>query len=114
MMALASVYPNSRFHGFDLCEDAFAETAAEARTKGLENLRFEARDLSAANELGRFDLVTTFDAVHDQADPKAFLRLVQQSMRPGGVFLMQDIGGSLWQKLRLTLCHLTVAEVVIA
>lgn len=94
MMALASVYPNSRFHGFDLCEDAFAQTAAEARTKGLENLHFEARDLSAANELGRFDLVTAFDAVHDQADPKAFLRLVRQSMRPGGVFLMQDIGGS--------------------
>lgn len=94
MMALASVYPNSRFHGFDLCEDVFSETAAEARTKGLKNLHFEVRDLSTANELGRFDLVTAFDAVHDQADPKAFLRLVRQSMRPGGVFLMQDIGGS--------------------
>jgi 2-polyprenyl-3-methyl-5-hydroxy-6-metoxy-1,4-benzoquinol methylase len=94
MMALARVYPNSRFHGFDLCEDAFAETAAEAGSEGLKNLHFEACDLSAANEVGSFDLVTAFDAVHDQADPKAFLCLVRQSLRSGGVFLMQDIGGS--------------------
>ncbi|PVB61907.1 methyltransferase domain-containing protein [Labrenzia sp. 011] len=94
MMALARAYPDSRFHGFDLCEDAFAETAVKARREGLENLYFEARDLSCADEVGRFDLVTAFDAVHDQADPRGFLRLIRQSLRSGGVFLMQDIGGS--------------------
>lgn len=94
MTTLAKAFPNSRFHGFDLCEDAFADTAAEARFEGLENLVFEARNLSSARSVGTFDLVTAFDAVHDQADPKGFLRLVRRSVRPGGVFLMQDIGGS--------------------
>lgn len=94
MMALARAFPNSRFHGFDLCEDAFAGTAAEAASEGLTNLRFDAQDLSSGNTVGTFDLVTAFDAVHDQADPKGFLRLIRQSLRPGGVFLMQDIGGS--------------------
>ncbi|WP_411892810.1 class I SAM-dependent methyltransferase [Yoonia sp. SDW83-1] len=94
MMALAHSFPNSRFHGFDLCEDAFAETAAEARFEGLKNLIFHARDLSSGHAVGTFDLVTAFDAVHDQADPKGFLRLVRHSLREDGVFLMQDIGGS--------------------
>ncbi|MCA8884757.1 MAG: methyltransferase domain-containing protein [Rhodobacteraceae bacterium] len=94
MLALAKAFPNSRFAGFDLCEDAFRDTAAEAAFEGLANLRFEARDLSSGAPVGQVDLVTAFDAVHDQADPKGFLRLVRQSLRPGGVFLMQDIGGS--------------------
>lgn len=94
MMALAKAFPNSRFVGFDLCEDAFRETATAAAFEGLANLGFEARDLSSGAPVGTFDLITAFDAVHDQADPKGFLRLVRQSLRPGGVFLMQDIGGS--------------------
>lgn len=94
MMTLARAYPESRFCGFDLCEDAFADTQAEARSQGLGNLRFEARDLSSAQSVGTFDLVTAFDAVHDQADPMGFLRLIRRSLRPGGIFLMQDIGGS--------------------
>lgn len=94
MMTLAQVFPKSRFHGFDLCADAFADTVAEAHDLGLANLSFHAGDLSSAERVGDFDLVTAFDAVHDQADPKGFLRLVRRSLRPGGVFLMQDIGGS--------------------
>jgi SAM-dependent methyltransferase len=94
MLALARAFPRSRFTGFDLCADAFAETQDEARWEGLRNLYFEARDLSSTPSLGQFDLVTAFDAVHDQADPKGFLHLVRRSLRPGGVFLMQDIGGS--------------------
>lgn len=94
MMTLARAFPKSRFHGFDLCEDAFAETVAEARFEGLTNLQFRARDLSSVASVGQFDLVTAFDAVHDQADPKGFLRLVHRSLRSGGLFLMQDIGGS--------------------
>lgn len=94
MLELARAYPKSRFHGFDLCKDAFAETSAEARFEGLDNLRLEARDLSSGSDVGTFDLITAFDAVHDQADPMGFLRLVRRSLRPGGVFLMQDIGGS--------------------
>lgn len=94
MMTLARAFPNSCFHGYDLCEDAFAATRAEAVAEGLRNLRFTARDLSLGDQLGPFDLICGFDAVHDQADPKGFLRLIKQSLRSGGIFLMQDIGGS--------------------
>ena len=94
LLRLAREFPASRFRGFDLCADAFAETQAEARRLGIENLAFEACDLSSVQSVGRFDLVTGFDAVHDQKDPKGFLRLIRRSLREDGVFLMQDIGGS--------------------
>lgn len=94
MLRLAETFPQSRFVGLDLCPDAFAATEAEASARRLGNLRFEARDLSSAVSVGRFDLVTAFDAVHDQKDPLAMLRLIRRSLNGGGVFLMQDIGGS--------------------
>ena len=94
MLHLAREFPNSRFTGFDLCEDAFRTAQEETEREGLTNLHFEGCDLSSAESVGAFDLVTAFDAVHDQADPKGFLRLIHRSLRPGGIFLMQDIGGS--------------------
>ncbi len=41
-----------------------------------------------------FDLVTAFDAIHDQSQPDAVLRHVRRALRPDGLFLMQDISGS--------------------
>ncbi|MBW4709066.1 class I SAM-dependent methyltransferase [Roseobacter sp. YSTF-M11] len=94
MLALAREFPASTFTGFDLCGDAFAETEATARRLNLSNLTFRQQDLSQVTSLGTFDLVTAFDAVHDQKDPQGLLHLVSNSMAEGGVFLMQDIGGS--------------------
>ncbi|MEQ8653610.1 MAG: methyltransferase domain-containing protein [Kiloniellales bacterium] len=94
VLRLAEAFPESRFVGFDLCADAFAASEAEARSKALQNLRFEACDLSSTGRVGQFDLVTAFDAVHDQKDPRGFLELIRRSILEGGVFLMQDIGGS--------------------
>ena len=94
MMELATAFPNSRFIGVDLCEDAFAETQIAAARKDLANLSFRAQDLSEVTSLGEFDLITAFDAIHDQKDPQGVLDLVHNSLADGGVFLMQDIGGS--------------------
>lgn len=94
LLRLAEAFPESRFTGVDLCADAFAEAEAEVARRGLRNLRFEARDLSGVPSIGQYDLVTAFDAVHDQKDPKALLAMVLHSLKPDGVFLMQEIGGS--------------------
>ena len=42
----------------------------------------------------RYDLVTSFDAIHDQKAPGQVLSRLHGSLRAGGVHLMQDIGGS--------------------
>ena len=94
LIAMARRYPASRFTGYDLCADAieFAKKATQA--EGLTNVVFETRDLTGYAEPGRWDFVTSFDAVHDQKDPLGLVKGLYVSLRPGGIYLMQDIGGS--------------------
>jgi 2-polyprenyl-3-methyl-5-hydroxy-6-metoxy-1,4-benzoquinol methylase len=88
---LADLFPASRFVGYDASVDAVEAAQHRARMLGLRNVRYEARDTARMAERRAFDLVTAFDAIHDQADPAGVLRNVAAAMRPGGVFLMQDI-----------------------
>ncbi len=94
LLAMAGRYPNSRFVGYDLSSEAIAGANAEAANRKLTNVHFAVRDLTsfdAAAAHRSFDLVTAFDAIHDQAAPLAVLTGVYRSLRRGGVFLMQDI-----------------------
>ncbi|MET0552964.1 MAG: class I SAM-dependent methyltransferase [Vicinamibacteria bacterium] len=91
---MAAAFPRSRFTGYDLSEEAVAEGNAQAAAAGLSNLWLEVRDAAALPASGRFDLVTAFDAIHDQADPAAVLAGIRGALKAGGVFLMQDIGAS--------------------
>ncbi len=97
LVKLASLFPNSRFTGYDLSREAIEFARRNAARAGVENVRFEVRDLSDYAESAEpesCDLVTTFDAVHDQARPMSLLRGIRRSLREGGVYLMQDIHGS--------------------
>jgi 2-polyprenyl-3-methyl-5-hydroxy-6-metoxy-1,4-benzoquinol methylase len=42
----------------------------------------------------RFDLITVMDAIHDQAKPRAVLKVTYQSLRAGGTYLMGDVRAS--------------------
>lgn len=94
LLALAEAYPASRFVGYDLCADAIAWANEAAGAAGLDNVRFEVRDLTGYAEPGRWDAIFSFDAVHDQKDPQGLISGLARSLKPGGVYVMQDIGGS--------------------
>ena len=49
---------------------------------------------SPSSRCAAFDLVTAFDAIHDQARPAAVLAAIARALRDDGVFLMQDIAGT--------------------
>ena len=94
---LAEWFPNSTFTGYDLSGEAVAWATANAQAKGLTNVTFEVRDLRTFDRdapAAAFDFVTTFDAVHDQGDPRAMVRGIRKALKPGGVYLAQDINGS--------------------
>ena len=91
---MARTFPNSRFVGYDLSEEAIARARAEAEEHGTANARFEVKDAATLDEETRYDLITTFDAVHDQADPAAVLQGIANALKDEGVYLMQDIAGS--------------------
>ena len=91
---MAEAFPRSRFVGFDFSDDGLAAARAEAADKGLTNASFEKRDAAALGETERFDLITSFDAVHDQARPDLMLAGIAQALRPDGVYLCVDVGAS--------------------
>jgi 2-polyprenyl-3-methyl-5-hydroxy-6-metoxy-1,4-benzoquinol methylase len=94
MMGLATLFPASRVTGYDLSVEAIAHGREEARRRGITNLDLQVRDLSnfdVTADPAAFDLVTAFDAVHDQAQPLRLLRGVNRTLARDGIFLMQDI-----------------------
>jgi SAM-dependent methyltransferase len=94
LIAMARRYPNSRFTGYDLSKDAIAVAGKSAAAHGLDNIRFIVRDLTDYSEPASYDFITSFDAVHDQKDPQGLVCGIRGALRDGGVYLMQDIGGS--------------------
>jgi len=91
---LARAFPASHFVGCDFSAEGVTLGTAEAQAWGLRNARFEVRDVANLGERQTFDFVTAFDAIHDQAKPRAVLKAIYDALRPGGVFLMMDEGAS--------------------
>jgi 2-polyprenyl-3-methyl-5-hydroxy-6-metoxy-1,4-benzoquinol methylase len=91
---MAKTFPNSRFTGYDFSEEAIGRARREAKSLGLENVRFEIKDAATLDETAKYDLITAFDAIHDQARPASVLRGIFECLKPDGAFLMQDIDGS--------------------
>lgn len=91
---MAEAFPASRFTGYDFFEDAVLAGRAEARRMGLGNVRFEVLDAAALDVVEGLDLITVFDAIHDQARPAKVLQNIHRALRPDGTFLMADIKAS--------------------
>lgn len=85
---MAREFPRSTFTGYDLSRDAIGRARAEARDMGLANARFEEMDVTHFPAIPPFDLLTSFDAIHDQRDPAAVLARIHQALAPDGVYLM--------------------------
>lgn len=91
---MATRFPNSRFTGYDFSEAAIATAQSEASARGLLNIQFQAKDAAQLDEVEQYDLICTFDAIHDQAKPDVVLRGIHQALRSDGTYLMQDIRAS--------------------
>jgi 2-polyprenyl-3-methyl-5-hydroxy-6-metoxy-1,4-benzoquinol methylase len=94
LIKLARAFPRSRFVGYDVFEPAIRLATERAAEAGLaDRIRFEQRDVS--KELPeQFDVITTFDVIHDAVDPLGLLRTIRQALRPGGTYVCLDINCS--------------------
>jgi 2-polyprenyl-3-methyl-5-hydroxy-6-metoxy-1,4-benzoquinol methylase len=91
---LAKLFPASRFRGYDFSEEAIASGRREAEQARLDNVTFEVRDCTHLNEGNAYDVIFTFDAIHDQKEPAKVLAGISKALRSGGLYLMQDIKAS--------------------
>lgn len=91
---MAKTFPESRFWGYDLSRDGIRAARDESRRLHLKNATFKILDAAKMAERDRYDLITAFDTIHDQARPDRVLKAINRALRKGGTFLMQDIAAS--------------------
>jgi ubiquinone/menaquinone biosynthesis C-methylase UbiE len=98
IMLMAEAFPKSEFVGIDISEESIRKARAEASGKRLPNASFLKLDAALLkdrrDDLGAFDYVTAFDAIHDQTRPLDALINVHAILREGGLFSMVDIAAS--------------------
>ena len=91
LVELARAYPRSRFVGFDPDPAQIERARANATAAGVaDRVRFVASTVDA----GPYDVVFTFDVVHDAGDPLGLLRAVRAALRPGGTYVCAEINGA--------------------
>jgi 2-polyprenyl-3-methyl-5-hydroxy-6-metoxy-1,4-benzoquinol methylase len=93
MNLIADAFPSSRVRGIDISQEAVDAARAEAAELRLDNARFDVAD-ALTLEPAAYDLITTFDVIHDLPRPAETVQAIHNALRPGGVYLMVDIAAS--------------------
>lgn len=89
--AMAKQYPRSRFTGYDPSRHAVERATAKMADAGLGNVEIvhaRAEDLPTEPT---FDLVLTFDCLHDMTRPDDALAAVRGALRDDGTLLVKEI-----------------------
>jgi 2-polyprenyl-3-methyl-5-hydroxy-6-metoxy-1,4-benzoquinol methylase len=91
LIRLAEAYPNSRFRGFDLTPRTVEIAREAAEEAGVaDRVEFSVHDVSQGIP-GEYDLVTTFDVVHDSANPAGIVQTARNAVREDGVWVVLEI-----------------------
>lgn len=90
-ITLAKAFPNARIEGLDLDARSIEIARGYANEAGLgERVRFTQGTAQGLAADGGFDLVTTFDVIHDLPDPLAVLRQIRAALAKDGTYLMVE------------------------
>ncbi len=91
LIEMAKAFPASQFQGYEISEHALALANANKQEAGLTNVTFhDARTDPIASDAS-FDLITTFDCLHDMAHPAPVMQAIRQAIKPDGTWLIADI-----------------------
>lgn len=89
-LLMAAAYPKSTFVGFDYHPESIEIARRRAEESGAGgNVRFEVAPAGSYPGTG-YDLVTTFDALHDMGDPVGAAAHVRESLAPEGTWMVVE------------------------
>lgn len=87
---MGSAFPQSTFVGSDYHPESIETARLRAAEAGLsERVSFEVAPAAGFSGSG-YDLVTTFDALHDMGDPVGAARHVRESLAPDGTWMLVE------------------------
>jgi len=87
-LAMAAAYPAAFVVGYDIDHRAIGRAREKAAQSGLSNVSYEL--MPATNLPGGFDLITTFDVIHDLSKPGEALAQIHDALGENGVYLMVE------------------------
>ena len=89
-LLMAQAYPNSDFIGYDFHEPSIEEATGHASEHGLgERVKFVAACAKDIKEAG-FDLVTSFDCLHDMGDPRGCAGHMMEILKSDGTWMIVE------------------------
>ena len=87
---MARAYPNSSFTGSDYHQESIVQARKQIAEAGLgDQVTF---DVASAQTFtgGPYDLVTSFDCLHDMGDPAGAARHIRQMLAPDGAWMVVE------------------------
>jgi SAM-dependent methyltransferase len=90
LIRLAQAFPASTFVGYDVLPAQVELATRSARAAGVsDRVEFRVRDVQDGLDT-QFDIITSFDVVHDAAHPGPFLKAIRQALAPDGAYAMLE------------------------
>ena len=87
---IADAYPKATVHGTDAHDGSIAEARRLADEAGIgDRVTFSTLPADALPAEG-YDLVTSFDCLHDMGDPAGVARQVRAALAPGGAWMIVE------------------------
>src|SRR5262249_27795725 len=87
LIKLAQTYPHSHFTGYDVLGPGLEHATRQVQAAGVaDRIQFRQWDVSAGLP-EKYDVITTFDVVHDAANPGGLVRAIREALQPGGRYI---------------------------
>ncbi|MEO9876716.1 MAG: class I SAM-dependent methyltransferase [Anderseniella sp.] len=87
---MAEAFPNSEFIGYDFHEGSIKEARVHAKGHGVQNARFEIALAKQFDGESSFDLVCSFDCLHDMGDPAGAAAHIRDSLKSDGTWMIVE------------------------
>jgi len=90
-LLMGSTFPNSTIEGFDISKFALERAEERKSESGAHNVSFfDPREHPIADD-HRYDLICTFDCIHDMTHPTEMMKTIRQALKDDGTWLLVDI-----------------------
>jgi 2-polyprenyl-3-methyl-5-hydroxy-6-metoxy-1,4-benzoquinol methylase len=91
LLTMAGAFPHSQFYGYEISEHALGRAHQNRNDAGLANVHFCDATMEPLPCDRSFDLITTFDCIHDMAHPNRAIEAIRKSLKDDGTWLIADI-----------------------
>ena len=91
LIAMATAFPNSEFHGYDPSGHAIARCQDKVDELGLTNVKLFIAGGEALPESPTYDFLITFDCLHDMTQPGEVIGSIKQALKDDATWLIKDI-----------------------